>query len=395
MDVLLKQKKTFTRFFLFIISFNLIGCSQNPKQQETVETNEKAPMAIEKRSFGQTPDGQEITEYTLSNESGVSVSVINYGGIVTSIITPDQEGNPGDVVLGFDDIDGYASEEYLASGPYFGALIGRYGNRIAEGKFTLEGEEYTLATNNGNNHLHGGDVGFDKVIWQVEEVDKEGAPALKLSYLSKDGEERYPGNLQVNVVYTLTDDNELKIDYEAETDKATPINLTNHSYFNLAAGEAENALGHILTINADKFTVVNEVLIPTGELRLVEETPMDFTEPQAIGSRIEKVEGGYDHNYVLNKDGDGMTLAATVYDPLSGREMEVRTTEPGVQFYSGNFLDGSFTRKEGQVYNKHYGFCLETQHFPDSPNQPDFPSTILNPGETYTSSTIYKFSTRE
>lgn len=367
----------------------LAGCSsaETTNEQDTA-TTAATGTNITKEPFGQTADGAEVSLYTLTNQSGMTVQITNYGGIVTSIVTPDRDGNPGDVVLGFTDLEGY-----LAEHPYFGALIGRYGNRIAQGRFTLDGQTYTLATNNGPNHLHGGIKGFDKVVWQAEELP--GQDALRLTYTSPDGEEGYPGTLTTTVTYTLTGDNELKIDYEATTDKATPINLTNHSYFNLAAGQAEDALAHELTIYADRYTVVDETLIPTGELRPVQGTPMDFTSAHAIGERIGQVEGGYDHNYVLNKPAAAeMTLAATAYEPTSGRFMEVFTTQPGVQFYSGNFLDGSLTGKGNVVYKKHYGFCLETQHFPDSPNQPDFMSTILRPGEKYQHATIYKFSTR-
>ena len=338
--------------------------------------------------FGKTKEGIEVQLFTLTNQNGITVKITNYGAIVTSIVTPDKNGNAGDVVLGFDHLDGYLEEH-----PYFGVVAGRCANRIARGKFTLDGKEYTLAINNGPNHLHGGIKGFDKQVWSVVETGPE-QNSLKLTYLSQDGEEGYPGNLTSSVTYTLTNDNELKIDYEATTDKATPINLTNHSYFNLAAGLAEKALNHQLTINADRYTVVDETSIPTGELRPVAGTEMDFTTPHTIGERITEVAGGYDHNYVLNsKDGD-MGLAATVYEPVSGRVMETYTTQPGMQFYSGNFLDGSLTGKNGVVYHKHYGFCLETQHFPDSPNHPEFPNAILQPGETFKQSTIYKFSVR-
>jgi aldose 1-epimerase len=364
----------------------LASCTGNKSTTESTATTEaKTSMSIKKEPFGKTKDGTEVQLYTLSNEKGMQVKITNYGAIITAILTPDKQGKTGDVVLGFDNMDnGYQS-------PYFGAAIGRYGNRIAKGKFTLDGQEYTLATNNGENHLHGGNVGFDKVVWAAEEV---GGNGLKLSYLSKDGEEGYPGNLTTTVTYTLTTDNELKIDYTATTDKATPVNLTNHSYFNLAAGAAADALQHVVTIHADRYTVVDASLIPTGELRPVAGSAMDFTKPVAIGARIDQVEGGYDHNYVLNGDPGAMKLAATVFEPVSGRVMEVRTTEPGVQFYSGNFLNGKITGKGNTVYKKHYGFCLETQHFPDSPNQPSFPSTILRPGETF-KSTSYKFSVRD
>lgn len=384
---------------LGITAATLFSCNnQSTKTEETSTTTSTTEtdsnMSIQKESFGKTKDGTELQLYTLRNENGMQVKITNYGGIVTSILTPDKNGKPGDVVLGFDKGEGYTSDAYLKSGPYFGALVGRYGNRIAKGKFTLDGKEYTLAKNNGENHLHGGVKGFDKVVWQTEEVP--GQQALKLTYVSKDGEEGYPGTLTTEVTYTLTPDNQLRIDYIATTDKATPINLTNHSYFNLGAGQSPDALGHVLTINADRYTVVDASLIPTGELRPVKGTVMDFMQPTAIGTRIAQVEGGgYDHNYVLNNGDGSMKLAATVYEPTSGRYMEVMTTEPGVQFYSGNFLNGSLTGKGDIAYKKHYGFCLETQHFPDSPNQPSFPSTILKPGDTYRTSTAYKFSVKD
>lgn len=349
-------------------------------------------MTITKRLFGKLPDKQDVIKYTLANENGIAVSIINYGGIVTSIITPNREGIFGDIVLGFDHIDGYISKEYKANCPYFGAIIGRFANRIAKGKFFINGIEYSLSINNGNNHLHGGNTGFDRVIWQVEELNKRDKQGLKLSYFSKDGEEGYPGNLLVSIFYMLTENNELMIEYTAETDWATPVALTNHSYFNLTAGKANNALGHIITINADKYLVIDEEFIPTGELRSVKGTPLNFKTPQTIGSRIEEVEGnGYAHTFVLNKKSDKPEWAAKVYSPISGREMEVYTTEPGLLLYSGNFLNGSLTGKKGEVYSQYYGIALETQHFPDSPNHPEFPSTILNPGEKFMSSTIYKF----
>ncbi len=343
--------------------------------------------------FGKTADGKAVELYTLTNANGMQVAITTYGGIIVSLTAPDREDKYADVVLGFDKLDGY-----LAGHPYFGALIGRYGNRIAKGKFSLDGKEYTLATNNDENHLHGGLVGFDKKVWRAGEgaVNRTGV-SLTLNCTSADGEEGYPGKLDVQVVYTLTNDDELKISYSAVTDKATPVNLTNHSYFNLAGQGSGDILGHELTINADRFTPVDAGLIPTGELKPVEETPFDFRKGTAIGARIEaddeqlKFGGGYDHNFVLNKAGDGLTLAASVYEPKTGRVMEVYTTEPGVQFYCGNFLDGSNVGKGGKVYNFRNGLCLETQHFPDSPNQPKFPSTILRPGEKYKSTTVYKF----
>ncbi|RDV11522.1 galactose mutarotase [Pontibacter diazotrophicus] len=398
----MKKRQISKRFLLLaalggIGAGSLAGCSSQQTTDSTeitATTDQQQEMNISQESFGTTPEGEEATLYTLTNAQGMQVQITDYGATITSLLTPDREGELGDVVLGFDSMEGYKSQEYVKSGPYFGAIVGRYGNRIAKGRFTLNGEEYQLATNNGENHLHGGLQGFDKVLWQAEPLPQQNA--LRLTYVSPDGQEGYPGTLTTTVTYTLTNDNEVKIDYEAKTDKPTPVNLTNHSYFNLAAGEAEDALGHVVTINADKYTVVDESLIPTGELRDLEGTVMDFREPQTIGARVKQVEGGgYDHNYVLNNTDDSLKKAATVYEPTSGRVMEVFTTEPGIQFYSGNFLDGTITGSGGKVYEQHYGFALETQHFPDSPNQPKFPSTILEPGNTYETTTVYKFSTRE
>jgi aldose 1-epimerase len=329
-----------------------------------------------------------VTEYTITNAKGMQVSVINYGGAVTKLITPDKNGAMGDVVTGFESLDGFLQKGV----PYFGALIGRYGNRIANGKFTLDGKTYTLAGNNGGNSLHGGNKGYDKVYWNIE---KAGDSSLKLTYLSKDGEEGYPGNLKVEVIYTLGSDNSLKIDYTATTDKPTPINLTNHCYFNLSAGKDSTILSHQLELKADKYTPVNDGLIPTGKIEDVKGGPMDFTTPKMIGKDLASVKGGYDHNWVLNKTGTSLEKVAGLYEPNSGRYMEVLTTEPGIQFYSGNFLDGTLTNtKNGMKYVKHGALCLETQHYPDSPNQPSFPSTILKPGETYRHTTIYKFSVK-
>ncbi|UPL51216.1 galactose mutarotase [Hymenobacter sublimis] len=358
--------------------------------QTATTTAASAPTSA---SFGKTLDGTEVQLYTLTNTHGLQVSITNYGGTVTSLLVPDKAGKLGNIVLGFDNVSGYQSPEFLKSGPYFGALIGRYGNRIAKGKFTLDGKEYTLAKNNGVNTLHGGKKGFDKVIWQAQPGTSADGQTLTLTYLSKDGEEGYPGNLTVKVVYTLTNDDALKIDYSATTDKATPVNLTNHAYFNLGLGQSKDILGHVVTIDADRYNVVDAGLIPTGELRPVKGTPFDFTTPHAIGERIGQVPGGYDHNWALNQ-ASGMHPAATVYEPTSGRTMTVQTTEPGLQFYTGNFLDGTLRGKGGTVYGKHAGFCMETQHFPDSPNQPKFPSTILQPGQTLQSTTTYTFGVR-
>ncbi|MCD4729475.1 MAG: galactose mutarotase [Bacteroidales bacterium] len=340
-------------------------------------------MEINKSSFGHI-NNKEVYLFTLTNKHGMIVRITNYGGIVTSIIVPDKKGNFDDMVLGYDNLDGYLEET-----PYFGAIVGRYANRVAKGKLTVDGEEYTLATNNGPNHLHGGIIGFDKVIWDADTFQDEDNLGLELHYISKDGEEGYPGNLDVTVVYILTNYNELKIDYKATTDKATPVNLSHHSYFSLAGTVDRDVLEQVLWIDADKYTVVDETLIPTGELRDV--TPsMDFRSPKKVGNHLTEVEGGYDHNYVLNNDGK-YALVATLTDSSSGRIMEVYTSEPGIQFYSGNFLDGTIKGKNDIVYKKHYGLCLETQHFPDSPNQPGFPNTILRVGETYTQQTVYKF----
>ncbi|WP_347158831.1 aldose epimerase family protein [Pontibacter chitinilyticus] len=393
----MKKRNTLLALALFgsLSMGSLVSCnSQETKKEDTAAVaSTDTNMKIKKEPFGTTKDGQEVSLYTLTNKNGVQVKISDFGGIITSLMVPDKSGNMGDVVLGFDSISGYQSDAYAKSGPYFGALIGRYGNRIANGKFTLDGQEYTLAKNNGPNSLHGGTKGFDKVIWNVEPMEDQNA--LKLTYTSKDMEEGYPGNLQTTVVYTLTDDNELKIDYNATTDKATPLNLTNHSYFNLSAGKDNSILDDVLQINADKYTEVNETLIPTGKSPDVKGTPMDFTTPQTIGSRIGQVPGGYDHNYVLNGADGTMKLAATLYDPTSGRYMEVSTTQPGIQVYTGNFLDGTLTGKGDQKYTKNYAIALETQHFPDSPNQSSFPSTILKPGEQYKESTVYKFSTKD
>lgn len=341
-----------------------------------------------KEVFGMTAGGQQVDRYTLINDRGSIARIINYGGIVNELLVPDREGELGDVVLGFDTLEQYEQEN-----PYFGCIAGRVANRIAGGKFSVDGVEYALAVNDGPNHLHGGLVGFDKVVWDAEALDTERGPALRLRYLSKDGEEGYPGNVQVVVTYVMTHDDELLIEYKATTDKATPINLTNHSYFNLAAGG--DMLGHILMLHARYYTEPDATLVPTGRVLPVAGTPLDFTRPAAIGGRIARVEiGGYDHNYVLdNGGGDEPGLAAEVYDPVSGRVMELSTTEPGVQFYSAIHLDG-VQGKVGATYNKYHAFCLETQHYPDSINQPGFPSVLLRPGERYRTVTVHKFSTR-
>lgn len=367
------------------IIFSSCNSSETEKKETPAATGK---VSIAEKPFG-TFNGEPVTEYTLTNAAGMQVGIINYGGTVTKILTKDKEGNFGDVVLGFDSIAGFTQK----GNPFFGALIGRYGNRIAKGKFTLDGTTYTLAAYNNGQALHGGLKGYDKVMWKAEK--QAGDSSIKLIYLSKDGEEGYPGNLSIEVIYTLTADNGLKIDYAATTDKATPVNLTNHAYFNLSAGKDSTILDQVLMLKADKFTEVDSVLIPTGKLPDVKGTPMDFTTPKAIGKDIAAVKGGFDHNWVLNRTGNGLEMIASLYHPGNGRLMEVYTTEPGIQFYSGNFLDGTLTNtKGGQKYVQHAALCLETQHFPDSPNQPSFPNTILKPGEKYTHSSLYKFSVK-
>jgi len=348
---------------------------------------------VTRQPFGSTKDGKSVELFTLRNKNGMEAKITNYGGIVVSLLAPDRNGKMGDVVLGYGTLD-----EYIADNPYFGALIGRYGNRIGNARFTLEGVEYKLAANDGVNTLHGGVKGFDKVVWEAEEAEAKDGAALRLTYVSPDGEEGFPGRLKTEVVYTLTDANELKLDYGAVTDKATVVNLTHHSYFNLAGEGSGLILDHLLTLDADQFTPVDTGLIPTGELRSVEGTPMDFRKPTRIGERIGvddeqlKRGRGYDHNWVLNKTTNELTLVARVEDPSSGRIMEILTTEPAIQFYSGNFLTGKNVGKSGRPYVYRSGFCLETQHYPDSPNKPEFPSTVLDPRDKYTSTTVYRFS---
>jgi len=390
------------RAVCFIACVAVIACGA-PPQEEAPVMPETPGASVARSDFGSLPDGRTVELFTLTNANGVEVRLMEYGGIVLSILAPDRDGNLGDIVLGYDDLAGY-----LANNPYFGALIGRYGNRIANARFTLDGEVYELAANDGVNHLHGGEVGFDKVLWEGTPLERADGAGVTLAYTSVDGEEGYPGTLTVEVDYLLNNDDELVIEYRATTDAPTPVNLTHHSYFNLAG--SGDILDHELMINGSTYTPVDSTLIPTGEIAAVAGTPFDFTMATAIGARIEEDDeqlirgGGYDHNFVLERSDDGasvsadgslaaMELAAQVTDPLTGRVLEVVTTEPGLQFYSGNFLDGTITGKGGQVYVYRSGFCLETQHFPDSPNQPDFPSTILRPGERYHSRTIYRFRT--
>jgi len=359
----------------------------------TREAFSRQQHEVTKQPFG-TRDGRPIHLYTMTNAHGLRIQAMNYGGIITSMRVPDRKGQLADIVLGHETLEGY-----IPNPPYLGAIVGRYANRIANGTFTLDGKTYTLPKNDGPNTLHGGvKRTFDKVVW--DDGALEGKNGVAFSYLSKDGDEGFPGNLKIRVTYALTENDELIVDYEATTDKATPINVTQHSYFDLAGEGTGDVLNHEVMINADRFTPVDKNLIPTGELRAVKGTPLDFTTPTKIGARIDDnyeqlvLGHGYDHNFVINRKGDGMELAARVYEPTSGRVLEVSTTQPGVQLYTGNFLDGTITGKQGHIYKRRYAFCLETQHFPDSPNHPEFPSTILRPGETFHSKTVFKFSTR-
>jgi len=350
-----------------------------------------AATGVEKLPFG-SAGGKAVDQYILTNANGMVAKIMTYGATLTELDAPDRSGRLDDVVLGFDSIDGYLQNE-----PYFGAIVGRVGNRIAKGRFTLNGKTYQLATNDGVNHLHGGMKGFDKVVWDAKAVAGAAVPTVELSYLSKDGEEGYPGNCSVKVDYSLTDANELVINYTVTTDQDTPVNVTNHSYFNLGGAENGGILDHVIMINADRYTPVDATLIPTGELKAVAGTPMDFRQPTRIGEHLKEVGGkpvGYDHNFVINGGGGALSPVATVTEPKSGRIMDVLSTEPGVQFYSGNFLDGTITGKKGAVYNQYWGLALETQHFPDSPNQPSFPTDVLKAGQTYKSETIYKFSAK-
>lgn len=367
----------------------LAGCGSHQETKKALSS----PMTITMEGFGSTAAGETVNLYTLSNTKGMEVKISTWGGDIVSMKVPGRGGKPADIVLGFDTVDGYLKEN-----PYFGAIVGRYGNRIGKGRFTLDGTAYRLATNNGPNHLHGGLRGFDKQLWRAKEMTSAEGVRLDLTYTSKDGEEGYPGTLTATVSYTLLgNENALQIDYEAVTDKPTVVNLTNHSYFNLAGQGEGDILNHTVTIAASRFTPVDSGLIPTGALKPVAGTPFDFRTPHTIGERIGAKDaqlaagGGYDHNFVLDKPAGDLALAARVSEPTSGRVMEVLTTEPGVQFYTGNFLDGTLTGKSGKVYGKRAAFCLETQHFPDSPNKPEFPTTVLRPGERYRTTTIYRF----
>jgi aldose 1-epimerase len=365
----------------FSVAALLAGCQGAPQQDKGKSE------AISEQNWG-TADGKEVKLFTLTNASGMEVKITNYGGIVTSWKAPDRQGNMANIVVGFDSLAPYLAKP---APPYFGALIGRYGNRIGNATFMLDGVQYKLAANNGINHLHGGNKGFDKVVWGATPAT-DGTASLTLSYLSPDGEEGYPGNLQVSVKYSLTDAGQLLIDYTATTDKPTPVNLTNHCYFNLGGSLGTSILNPNLQIHAAKYTPVDSGLIPTGLQTPVAGTPFDFTQPHTIGERIADVPGGYDHNFVLSRNGNDMELVATLSDSASGRVLEVLTTEPGLQFYSGNFLDGSIKTSDGIALQKHAALCLETQHFPDSPNKPEWPSTILRPGQTYKTTTIYKIT---
>lgn len=384
-------KNLFKNAALAAVLFIAFSCSQKTEQQSSVTTPDSV-ATLTTTPFGQMEDGKPVTLYTLKNKNGVEMSVMNYGGIVVSLKVPDKNGKIEDVVLGYDSL-----APYVRNSPFFGALIGRYGNRIAKGKFKLDGKSYTLPLNNGENHLHGGPKGYDKVYWNIE-VQPDSA-SLKLTYQSADGEQGYPGNLSAEVIYSLTENDEFKIDYKATTDKKTVVNLTQHSYFNLTGNAGANdILNHQLQLEADNFLPVDKTLIPTGVLKPVAQTPFDFKTITPIGARIDKDDeqlkfgGGYDHCWVLNSKDTILHQVATLIEPASGRRMEVYTTEPAMQFYSGNFLDGTITGKGGAVYKFRSGLCLETQHYPDSPNKPSFPSTVLNPGDTYKTSTVYKFS---
>ena len=378
------------------IAVLLLGVATAMFTEKTSSKPQTTKSAVEKRSFGKTPEGAAIDLYVLKNKNGVEVEVITFGATLVSLKAPDRSGNMADVVLGYKDLDGYVNDK-----AYLGATVGRYANRIANGRFTLDGKAYELPRNDGPNTLHGGVKGFNKRIWTAHEVSSPNGQAVRFSYLSKDGKEGFPGNLKAKVTYSLNNDNTLRIEYSTTTNKTTVMNLTNHAYFNLAGEGSGDILSHELTLHADRFTPVSSTLIPTGELRAVKGTPFDFTTATAIGARIEqddeqlKFGKGYDHNWVLKRTKVAApVLAAEAHEPKSGRLLQVSTTEPGIQVYTGNFLDGSIQGKSGAAYNRRSAFCLETQHYPDSPNHPDFPSTVLKPGQRFHSVTIYKFSAR-
>jgi len=378
-----------TRSLLCLAFILLIGCKMKNRNQENTEDN--SPLSLSRDFYGMH-GSDSVFQYTLKNHHGMTVKILDYGATITDILVPDKDGNPGDVVLGYESLRGYEQP----GNPYFGCVVGRYANRIAGARFTLNGQEYQLAVNNGPNTLHGGIKGFDKVMWTVRGSNVANDHiTLGMEYKSPDGEEGYPGNLTVTCAYQLNDENEVHMTYIATTDKSTPVNITNHSYFNLSAGSDSTILDHELMLLADQYTPVDDQLIPTGKIEPVAGTPMDFTSAKKIGRDIGQVAGGYDHNWVLNRKGDTLEMTGSLYHAGSGRLMEIYTTQPGIQFYSGNFLDGSLQDTRGGLkYVKHAGLCLETQHFPDSPNQPGFPGTILNPGEIYRQETAYKFSVR-
>lgn len=369
--------------------------SEAPAPTSTPAAAPQRPLSMTRSPFGTLPDGQAVEAFTFTNANGMAVTAITYGGIITSLQVPDKAGQLGDVVLGYDALQGYVDKS-----PFFGTIVGRYGNRIAKGRFTIDGTAYSLPINNGPNHLHGGPQGFDKKVWKAEPFERADAVGVVFTHTSPDGDMGYPGTLQAKVTYTLTNDNTLRFDYEATTDKPTHVNLTQHTYFNLAGAGTGDILGHEIEIKADRYTPVDAGLIPTGELASVEGTPFDFRKATTIGARIDadhpqiKAGGGYDHNMVFTRAGGDMEQVVSVHEPTTGRTMTVATTQPGVQFYTGNFLDGTITGKGGKVYPKRSGFCLETQHFPDTPNKPEFPTTLLKPGETYKQSTSYTFGTR-
>lgn len=381
-----------------LLAATLGGACGSSTPEAPAASSSPAPtrtLSMTRSPFGTLPNGQAVEAFTLTNANGMEVKAITYGGIITSLKVPDKAGQLGDVVLGYDNLQGY-----LDKSPFFGTIVGRYGNRIGKGTFAIDGTTYTLPKNNGENHLHGGPQGFDKAIWKAEPFERADAVGVVFTHTSPDGDMGYPGTLQAKVTYTLTNDNTLRFDYEATTDKATPVNLTQHSYFNLAGAGNGDVLGHEVEIQADRYTPVDKGLIPVGDLAAVDGTPFDFRKATAIGARIDAdhpqiaLGGGYDHNMVFTRTGTRLEPVVRVHEPTTGRTLEMATTQPGVQFYTGNFLDGTITGKGGKVYPKRSGFCLETQHFPDSPNKPQFPSTILKPGETYRQSTAYTFGTR-
>lgn len=346
----------------------------------------ESKVSVKREAFGVLADGTPVDVFTLAAGSGVEAKIMNFGAALVSLRAPDRNGHSEDITLGFDTLAGFAGEH-----PYFGVTVGRCANRISRGRFVLDGREYLLARNVGPNHLHGGIKGFDKAVWGALPFSEPDAAGVRMTYLSRDMEEGYPGNLSVVVTYRLTADDALKIDYEAVTDRPTPVNLTNHAYWNLRGQGQGDVLGHVVRVEADGFTEIDGDLMPTGRILSVKGTPLDFTSPHAIGERIDRVPGGYDHNFVLRSGGGRLALAARVHEPVSGRVLEIHTDQPGIQFYTGNFLDGTITGKAGRVYRKHYGFCLETQHFPDSPNHPEFPSIILRPGAKYRTATVHRF----